>query len=121
MIRRPPRSTLFPYTTLFRSLGVPTLELQHEADVVPGVEILRVGSGGAAVRVDGAVQVTPRIAHDAESVMSLPEIGVSAEHRFELEARRLPLAPGNQRGGQRQPWSDRVGVPAQRRAQLLDG
>src|SRR3989454_8960151 len=25
MIRRPPRSTLFPYTTLFRSLGEPTL------------------------------------------------------------------------------------------------
>src|SRR4051794_41664441 len=23
MIRRPPRSTLFPYTTLFRSLGMP--------------------------------------------------------------------------------------------------
>src|SRR3712207_6956139 len=23
MIRRPPRSTLFPYTTLFRSMGVP--------------------------------------------------------------------------------------------------
>src|SRR2546430_10035715 len=27
MIRRPPRSTLFPYTTLFRSIG------QHVADV----------------------------------------------------------------------------------------
>src|SRR2546428_14163042 len=26
MIRRPPRSTLFPYTTLFRSLGVYELE-----------------------------------------------------------------------------------------------
>src|SRR3712207_8120930 len=25
MIRRPPRSTLFPYTTLFRSVGVPPL------------------------------------------------------------------------------------------------
>src|SRR3712207_8918033 len=25
MIRRPPRSTLFPYTTLFRSRGVPEL------------------------------------------------------------------------------------------------
>src|SRR2546422_10851699 len=25
MIRRPPRSTLFPYTTLFRSLGVPLM------------------------------------------------------------------------------------------------
>src|SRR5258708_14670641 len=24
MIRRPPRSTLFPYTTLFRSVGMPT-------------------------------------------------------------------------------------------------
>src|SRR2546422_2767235 len=26
MIRRPPRSTLFPYTTLFRSRGVPVVE-----------------------------------------------------------------------------------------------
>src|SRR5260221_8501356 len=25
MIRRPPRSTLFPYTTLFRSLAMPTM------------------------------------------------------------------------------------------------
>src|SRR2546427_9535696 len=30
MIRRPPRSTLFPYTTLFRSFGVTTHELGHE-------------------------------------------------------------------------------------------
>src|SRR3712207_7009289 len=29
MIRRPPRSTLFPYTTLFRSLGRGQLALQH--------------------------------------------------------------------------------------------
>src|SRR3712207_8982563 len=29
MIRRPPRSTLFPYTTLFRSLVVLTLTPQH--------------------------------------------------------------------------------------------
>src|SRR3712207_7401918 len=29
MIRRPPRSTLFPYTTLFRSLGRPR-ELRNE-------------------------------------------------------------------------------------------
>src|SRR2546429_9451222 len=27
MIRRPPRSTLFPYTTLFRSLGSPEVRL----------------------------------------------------------------------------------------------
>src|SRR3712207_8680714 len=42
MIRRPPRSTLFPYTTLFRSarLGEPALALQRapqrEAGVVVG-------------------------------------------------------------------------------------
>src|SRR2546430_17701526 len=31
MIRRPPRSTLFPYTTLFRSLGLPSqlVVLEH--------------------------------------------------------------------------------------------
>src|SRR3712207_8250080 len=31
MIRRPPRSTLFPYTTLFRSLEVPVPGLVHRA------------------------------------------------------------------------------------------
>src|SRR2546430_3195178 len=33
MIRRPPRSTLFPYTTLFRSLGAPDGQvLSEQAD-----------------------------------------------------------------------------------------
>src|SRR5947209_11519315 len=39
MIRRPPRSTLFPYTTLFRSDELPTftilVPLYKEAGVVP--------------------------------------------------------------------------------------
>src|SRR2546430_16570757 len=30
MIRRPPRSTLFPYTTLFRSLKLQGIELQQQ-------------------------------------------------------------------------------------------
>src|SRR3712207_8784104 len=29
MIRRPPRSTLFPYTTLFRSTRIPVLHLER--------------------------------------------------------------------------------------------
>src|SRR3712207_7963220 len=33
MIRRPPRSTLFPYTTLFRSLGVLVHDPHHPGDV----------------------------------------------------------------------------------------
>src|SRR5258708_10799270 len=35
MIRRPPRSTLFPYTTLFRSLLLPMFMLVHEHDPDP--------------------------------------------------------------------------------------
>src|SRR3712207_7651179 len=49
MIRRPPRSTLFPYTTLFRSrderpdserdrLGVRLRQARHEQQLVPGEE-----------------------------------------------------------------------------------
>src|SRR2546422_477150 len=35
MIRRPPRSTLFPYTTLFRSTGtLPTIRGQHAEAVL---------------------------------------------------------------------------------------
>src|SRR5438445_7322859 len=37
MIRRPPRSTLFPYTTLFRSRGANLAAGRVEADVPRGV------------------------------------------------------------------------------------
>src|SRR2546428_3790489 len=33
MIRRPPRSTLFPYTTLFRSIGRVQEAQRHDAEV----------------------------------------------------------------------------------------
>src|SRR5260370_5054307 len=42
MIRRPPRSTLFPYTTLFRS-GV----AEAERDIAAGQSRLRFGARGA--------------------------------------------------------------------------
>src|SRR3712207_6178245 len=51
MIRRPPRSTLFPYTTLFRSLGV-----RREVEV------------GA---VGDALQLTPLRALEAEAVLDV--------------------------------------------------
>src|SRR2546430_5704196 len=46
MIRRPPRSTLFPYTTLFRSVQVPAVVAQ--GDVVHAAT----HDGGRAVRID---------------------------------------------------------------------
>src|SRR3712207_7974525 len=44
MIRRPPRSTLFPYTTLFRSLSRREEGLrEHLAELLPGREDRRGG------------------------------------------------------------------------------
>src|SRR5256885_3620924 len=41
MIRRPPRSTLFPYTTLFRSLeGVRAVDVRCSPDVGPSGRVL---------------------------------------------------------------------------------
>src|SRR3712207_8251978 len=57
MIRRPPRSTLFPYTTLFRSaVGVclGALDLLEDEPEVAAVGLERVrGSAGAQQRHDG--------------------------------------------------------------------
>src|SRR3712207_8522062 len=64
MIRRPPRSTLFPYTTLFRSwadagqlllgleAGDPLLQLVGVGGQLPGLEDV----AGGAVRADQEVQ-----------------------------------------------------------------
>src|SRR2546427_450499 len=46
MIRRPPRSTLFPYTTLFRSL------LQHRLDTLPQRHVRHPASLTAAGHAD---------------------------------------------------------------------
>src|SRR2546427_9507197 len=45
MIRRPPRSTLFPYTTLFRSVALVGLGLAGP-DVLAGARLVGVDAGG---------------------------------------------------------------------------
>src|SRR3712207_5377831 len=49
MIRRPPRSTLFPYTTLFRSLGLSRLKA---LDPVPPVQRYEHASPGDLLHLD---------------------------------------------------------------------
>src|SRR3712207_9001906 len=52
MIRRPPRSTLFPYTTLFRShVGVDEVLRRHPE--APGGDLLRRAAPEVSVRVGG--------------------------------------------------------------------
>src|SRR2546422_3565598 len=58
MIRRPPRSTLFPYTTLFRSnvskrIGLPiTLKMRHDAHYVESLTSYSGAAVGRMIRVD---------------------------------------------------------------------
>src|SRR3712207_7768535 len=59
MIRRPPRSTLFPYTTLFRSKGSHERLLDaftnHEADVIVGTQMIAKGLDLPLVTLVGIV------------------------------------------------------------------
>src|SRR2546426_7957237 len=76
MIRRPPRSTLFPYTTLFRSVGAPWLD----ADAV--LRRVRNASRGTGVGLAGveltATRFTPRAPTDGKYR--------SEEHTSELQS-----------------------------------
>src|SRR5256885_10800345 len=66
MIRRPPRSTLFPYTTLFRSIGVWSVEARvGEAGLeLVGVDAEHQALGDAEA---GAVEVLRAVDRDRKS------------------------------------------------------
>src|SRR5256885_16372142 len=88
MIRRPPRSTLFPYTTLFRSI-VPALEaeLLELAHATAGEQpVVHVGEspGRAATRPDHVQVVRPA------------EVPAREHHALACRAARLDRAAGNQ-------------------------
>src|SRR5256885_13237606 len=63
MIRRPPRSTLFPYTTLFRS------ELVERVDAAEQLDLLHLAGGS----MDATDEVAPRLEalRHAENVVAL--------------------------------------------------
>src|SRR2546428_7261866 len=76
MIRRPPRSTLFPYTTLFRSRLPPLPRLARR-----GVPLGRAERGGGPLDLLGRVQRAHREPHQPD------EIERSEEHTSELQSR----------------------------------
>src|SRR3712207_8272702 len=80
MIRRPPRSTLFPYTTLFRSL-VELARLPVRPLDPPGHDVLQAAEDGAAL--------SGRLRH-AVAVLALdrPAAPRSEEHTSELQSRQ---------------------------------
>src|SRR3712207_7923183 len=79
MIRRPPRSTLFPYTTLFRS----DEEGSHEAFEVPGGRSLDVERDLLSADLAAAGHPVPHAAKGRE-----PNLQRSEEHTSELQSRQ---------------------------------
>src|SRR2546422_3934366 len=77
MIRRPPRSTLFPYTTLFRSLDLP-VDRERVDDVPGGVDQVPVALLGLTQR--GVDLLDPAVGH-------LKGEQRSEEHTSELQSR----------------------------------
>src|SRR2546430_13604853 len=93
MIRRPPRSTLFPYTTLFRSLGgALSGRAGHEPDATgvvlpPGVELPRAAVGPTrSVGCGHRVSCSRPVNRKARSVGSGPGGLRSEEHTSELQS-----------------------------------
>src|SRR5256885_3319810 len=79
MIRRPPRSTLFPYTTLFRS------------NVPPQRPFTLPASGPAAYSVGSTAEISmaappPRILLCADAPPTVDDVRRSEEHTSELQS-----------------------------------
>src|SRR5256885_10720576 len=79
MIRRPPRSTLFPYTTLFRSITVRTAPPRPRASTSPSADV-----GTDAEKLEApmiAPELTPQ-----ESAVAQQQTSRSEEHTSELQS-----------------------------------
>src|SRR2546422_7477557 len=102
MIRRPPRSTLFPYTTLFRSLS----------GVLPGMILILFGR---QAREDGGTNWGVRASIEVIEARTRSE-----EHTSELQSRlhlvcRLLLEKKKRRSAARSAASPRSRPPRSRR------
>src|SRR3712207_7492034 len=96
MIRRPPRSTLFPYTTLFRSGALEGGEVDHGDG---GVDRPRLGRG---LDRPGAEDGDSGLRSDLVDAGQAVQEGRSEEHTSELQSRqylvcRLLLEKNKQR------------------------
>src|SRR3712207_7087715 len=79
MIRRPPRSTLFPYTTLFRSCPVPACRRRRGVGALRG-PLSAARCQGLVLRLAGA--------HSPRTAGLVPGAVRSEEHTSELQSRQ---------------------------------
>src|SRR3712207_7006220 len=84
MIRRPPRSTLFPYTTLFRSVPV------DPDDVLLRKALVFQGCDGFLILLQACAQGTDLLLIGLHCRLQCGRIGIcrSEEHTSELQSRQ---------------------------------
>src|SRR3712207_6888037 len=80
MIRRPPRSTLFPYTTLFRSWGVDDISTHRERQERASTAVASGVDSTIRSRFEGQTMTTT----EAETKVEIR----SEEHTSELQSRQ---------------------------------
>src|SRR3712207_7952606 len=91
MIRRPPRSTLFPYTTLFRSLGGAVHRLEHQRGDA-GLAERGHPLGDVALRADERRGAHEFVRHERSSLVLL---AVEAEVLEDRKSTRLNSSHAN--------------------------
>src|SRR5687768_17800809 len=82
-MRRPPRSTLFPYTTLFRSRIESSIVIEHAR----GKRVLEVGCGTGLVLEKIAPVAASAVGVDLSAGMIAKARARSEEHTSELQSR----------------------------------
>src|SRR3712207_7837921 len=89
MIRRPPRSTLFPYTTLFRSLtdeSVQQLAMSRLRAVETGRAVVHISTVGVSALISPDGSLLRRSGHFTAEVLQARLR--SEEHTSELQSRQ---------------------------------
>src|SRR2546429_2231343 len=87
MIRRPPRSTLFPYTTLFRSPDAAVSRAARAAEVAAAAQLACLLEASAPKPGNVSPGAAFRDATYEDFLASAVAIGRSEEHTSELQSR----------------------------------
>src|SRR3712207_7976884 len=85
MIRRPPRSTLFPYTTLFRSLGKELAETAFAEMGIENPELLKEFKGSI---LEMTTYQHPFLDRTGYIILGTHVTARSEEHTSELQSRQ---------------------------------
>src|SRR3712207_2207243 len=114
MIRRPPRSTLFPYTTLFRSLGTMFVNITEDDRGQPFEVFITLGKAGGSATAD-AEAMGRLISLALRSGIPMMEIhkqlrGISSDRAVGLGPNKVLSVPDAIGIALEEWWRDKQGV-----------